>query len=675
MMILFLLVSLCLVSGAHAHESANIYHVRRREGVTTESIHNLRRELADFVPSFSMDGNSIITVDMPILNLLIRGLDGTPLGSKSYEAIETAMNDYMNKRFEDYFSPMYDFKDVSCQVMNDAPAQDGKGGNNITLACKLAFKDPSYEDPREPDLDGLDFGARKRAYMAPAFRSSNGIEIQPRQAVNEGVPSELELELAAGYAWSDLSSFRNHLLVAATIESIRALDGMEDIESDQNFPTSEQTADEIVLAEDEEDTAEEETAEEETVEEVTENVSNSADFTPRPPNRGDITAPSGNTLNVAAASSQLQSSGTDRINPLWPALIVGMAVFLFTIIIIGYRKHKKDPFLFGRDRSDQSLDKDNVMIHVNDNSTFGDEEIEVEDQLYSTPDSTPERKKKSRKQQERDLDKEYAKSCLTPATLVLSSSTPESTYDDEYDDEDSIEGDGIGRKNCFKRNSRKSRNSRSLREQDSMAFDTNNNRGIDLPRTLDLTSSNDSSSWRNPSRLNQEDDVFDGGDLTSKEKKQFSKYMRSGMSVEEASSQIMSEREQERRLFRLKSPSATTRTRSGGPGGYTVQNKNKGTSLGQEQRGEQSSPMDCFSPSLSPCAEQTLDSEVMDDGTNIHFVERPSYDPYEQSSSQRFDGKARAMIITEASSYGSSFDDEEFDRAMEEAAADTTAFV
>jgi len=60
--------------------------------------------------------------------------------------------------------------------------------------------------------------------------------------------------------------------------------------------------------------------------------------------------------------------------------------------------------------------------------------------------------------------------------------------------------------------------------------------------------------------------------LTTRVAKQVSKEL-NNMSVEEASSQIMSEREEER-SFRLKAPSATTRTRSGELGGYTVQNKN-----------------------------------------------------------------------------------------------------
>jgi hypothetical protein len=664
------------------------YHVRRRLAETVEAIQQKRRDLNDFVPAFSRDDESLVYAQMPNLTLLLRGLDGGILGEKSYDALQTAMNDYLNKRFEDYFVPRYEFKSVRSRVVNDNPFA---GGNYVTMETSLAFQDPDYVPPGEEDFRL----PRQRAYASPTFRVSDVFEIAEAEtksastAESGAVPSELELEFAAGYAWNDLTSFRNHLLVAATIENLETFQGIENIDSLEDFPAGvDQEAEDTTLVEDEE--------------EEQQNEEDPSEVEP------EVTAPSGSSLNVAAASSSLRESGTDRMNPLWPSLIVGLAVFLFTIIILGYRKHKargNDQFFFGRGRSNGSFKKpDNVLIHVNlndDNSTMqGDEEIEVEDQLYSTstPNSTPDRRELQKKK-ERDLDKEYATSCLKPAALVLSSSTPPSSSavsDDDEEDENnnnSYDGDGEGRKSCLKKIGRRRSKSKrvSLQDQDSMAIESNNSRGINLPRRVDLTATPDQSSWRNPANLRQEEGVYDNGDLTKKERKRFAKYMESGMSVEEASSQVL--RERKPITWAPVAPSETTRTRSGEIGGYSnprTKNGHRG-SPGRVQKGAQSNPMDC-------CAEDAHQSEVMEDGTAIHYVQEPSYmslgaacsanDPSllngirdeskegrrgNGNGNRRIDGTARAMVITAASSYASSYDydDEEFDRAMEEAAAET----
>jgi len=683
-----------------AMTTPNSYHIRRPlTDETTVKIlqqqqqqHRRNRNLNDYVPSFSRDDESLVYAQMPQLTLMLRGLSGAILGEKSYDALETAMNDYLNKQLEEYFAPKYEFKSVQSQVVDDTPFA---GGNYVTMATSLAFLDPDYVPPGEEDFRR----PRQRAFDSPTFRASDLYEVEEANtkslsgAAGESVPTERELQEAAAYAWSDLTSFGNHLLVAATIENLETFSGMEAIGSLEDFPA---VLEQVQVAED--------TKDEEQPNEEKEDSS-------KTDTKKDSSAPS---LNVAAASSSLTDSGRDRMNPLWPSLIVGLAVFLFTIIILGYRMHRSrdgsgnDHYsFFGRGRSmggSYKKQNDNVLIHVNlndDNSTMlGDEEIEVEDQLYSystnKPSSTPDRKELQKKK-ERNLDKEYATSCLKP--VVRSSSTPSSSSADEEEDETNNntthnydgDGDGEGHKNCLGRKRSKSKRA-SLQEQDSMVLESSNNsRGINLPRRVDLTATPDQSSWRNPANLRQEEGVYDNGDLTKKERKRFTKYMESGMSVEEASKQVLSERRQPPIHWSPVAPSVTSQTRSGMVGGYSNSSTKNGGhrgSPGRVQQSAQSNPMDCCATGTADAAAQN--SEVMQDGTAPHMslgaacsANDPSLlngiqnDENHQGNnsrgssgngSRRIDGTARAMVITAASSYASSYDydDEEFDRAMEE---------
>jgi hypothetical protein len=717
-----------LCSGAFAHAAASIattttttmmvvedgvvkttpnsYHIRRRltQDTPVESTQQQQqqqqqrnRNLNDFVPSFSRDDESLAYAQMPQLTLVLGGLSGAILGEKSYDALETAMNDYLNKRFEEYFAPRYAFKSARSQVLDDTPFV---GGNYVTMATSLAFLDPDYVPPGEEDFRL----PRKRAFDSPTFRASDLYEDASSAGVaGELVPTEWELQEAAAYAWSDLTSFGNHLLVAATIENLETLSGIEAIDSLEDFPAA------VV----EQGQVAEETKGKDKDKEKPSDEKKKDDSSKKKPKD----TPS---LNVAAASSALTDSGTDRMNPLWPSLIVGLAVFLLTIIILGYRKHRSrdgsgnDHYsFFGRSRSmggSYKKHKDNVLIHVNlndDNSTMlGDEEIEVEDQLYSytgtgtgTPSSTPDRKQ-LQKMKERDLDKEYATSCLKPGGLVRTSSTPPSSSADEEEDEtnnnhtahnyDGDGTDGEGRKNCLGRKRSKSKQATRLQEQDSMANQSSNN---NLPRRVDLTATPDQSSWRNPANLRQEEGIYDNGDLTQTERKRFTKYMESGMSVAETSKQVLSERRPIN--WAPVAPSVTSQTRSGFFGGYSNPSTKNGGHRGSPGRAQQSSaqsnPMDC-------CATGTENAAAAaQDGTAVHYVQTPA--PYMSlgaacsandpnllngiqnrnsrggsgNGSRRIDGTARAMVITEASSYASSYDydDEEFDRAMEEAAAET----
>ena len=182
--------------------------------------------------------------------------------------------------------------------------------------------------------------------------------------------------------------------------------------------------------------------------------------------------------------------------------------------------------------------------------------------------------------------------------------------------------------------------------------------------------------------------------MTKKERKRFAKYMESGLTVEEASSQIMNERNAKSRTRSIRGgdqelvpPSSMAKTRSGNVAGYT----NSGH-RGSPKRKEQSDPMGCFDTEAcggTAKKEETYHAEIMNDGTAVHYVNKPymsledacaANDPnllngIQDDSDRRIDGAARAMVITQASSHASSYDDDDFDRAMEEAAAVETAFV
>ena len=671
------------------------YRVRLRKGAA--AIREERRDLVNFVPSFSADDDPLLEAKMPKLTLLLRGLDGKTLGEKSYDALQTAMNDYLRKRFEEYFMPQYEFADVRSKVTGDVPFEgySRPGGNAITMETVLTFLDPNAAPPKEKTGE-TESGPQKRnrqsVFREPTFRASDLLldeELpppEPRMETSEAVPSDLELELAAGYAWNDLSSFGNHLLVAATIESLETFNGLNSIDSMETFPRSEEDAEEIVTAEDE---AEEDGDEEE-------EVDTEDEAEPEKPDRGDVVvAPNPGSLNVAAASSSLTQSGTNRLNPLWPALIVGIAVFLCTIIGVGYRKQKargKDPFGgFGKHRRYEK--PDNVVVHiVNDNSQLeGDEEIEVEDQLYShpSPSESPD-PRMDWKKQERDLDKEYAASCLKPATMMLASSTNPSTsvVSDSEDNMEDENDDGDGRKkkkNCLHSiGARRKAKRMSLIEQDSMAYDSNSSRGIYPPRRVDLTETRNHSSWSYPSRTGEDANMNNHGDLSKKERKKFAKYIGAGLTVEEASAQVLSERKANAK--QLTPPSALSRTRSGDFGGYS---QRQNVTRGQSNLG------DCCPQ------DENVRSDAMDDGTGVHYDRNPSYMSLgaacslnEQSVLQEIlddhgandnnhhrsyssgrnrsnasgNANARAMVITAASSYASSYDDHEFDAALEEVA-------
>ncbi|OEU09892.1 hypothetical protein FRACYDRAFT_248142 [Fragilariopsis cylindrus CCMP1102] len=308
---------------------------------------------------------------MPELTLLMEGLNSnnSPLNEVAYDTIQIAMNNYLQSLLEDYYngngssSGKYDFVKVRTEVINDRPYMNDDG-NQITIETTLSFRDDDDDKSEDEDSEiGTGTATRESDNDTPNTSAA--------------VPSEDELEFLAGIAWNDLTMFINHLLVAATIEQTTDIfDALISITSKKLYysnPTTTDTATETeTITESETETeatpatatdSETEPEEQEQVAEeivVTTGTNNEddeeeeAEGNNQDASRGDINDifvdnnnnSQGNDYNVAAASeasSQLsQNNSTDRLNPIWPALIVGIAFFLFTIIMLGYRHQKSN---------------------------------------------------------------------------------------------------------------------------------------------------------------------------------------------------------------------------------------------------------------------------------------------------------------------------------------------
>eukprot|EP00536_Pseudo-nitzschia_multiseries_P006426 jgi/Psemu1/15183/gm1.15183_g len=648
-----------------------------------------KRALNSLVPSFSADDKETATARMPDLTLLLTGVEG--LGDRSYDVLQTAMNDYLKKVLTPYFSSKYELLRVETKasasdgrrrqrhhqrhhqrkrraLLNDASAA---GTSTVDLETTLVFAHtPGDSDPT----------ASERTHTSAGEQMALSARMGPTDS--NSVPSDVELELAAAEAWNDLTVFRNYLMVAAAVEGTKAFDGIRSVDATTEFPTS--TVD---VAEDEEAEPDEIILEEES-----EN-----DKEKQPASSG---------LNVAAASSQQLSkkSGTDRLNPLWPALIVGMAVFLITTIVLGYRRQRAAGNLGDNDdHSNGSSDVSSIwrgfggvsgrkfnrkkhasiLVHVNDGR---DGEIEVEDQAYKHSSKSPNRSKArgshhhQRKQREieRNLDKAYAASCLGPAKDALS---PIDYHADEYPVESrrSRSHKGKGKKSCLpsrRKGNNKDRTDEEddydydtenipLQRQDSMALDRKQNqnhsrRGIDLPREVDLTNdrsienhaknngknsrrrrSQQDESWRNPARLDHLADAAEQDcDMTPHERDTFVRYMQSGMTLEEASSQVLRERNMQQKLA----------TNSYGSSGRS----NQESAVAQQslRDGDRDARYGKSKINRIP---------YNDSGTNM------TTDSY-YTSGMNIGRTPKAMVVTDASSCASSYHDSEFARAIGETA-------
>ena len=126
------------------------------------------------------------------------------------------------------------------------------------------------------------------------------------------------------------------LVVAATIDAETTLQGVTAITADPEFPLP-PNAGAI-------------NAPEEGLPEGTGVETAGADEeTPTPSNNlpPETTTTASDEFNVAAAAeassqfAEAQELQEERLNPLWPALIVGFGVFLCTILMLGYRRQRQ----------------------------------------------------------------------------------------------------------------------------------------------------------------------------------------------------------------------------------------------------------------------------------------------------------------------------------------------
>jgi len=607
-----------------------VYRVRRRTSESEyeyeyESAREEReqeRALNDLLPSFSKEDQDIAMARMPDLELLLTGVEESALGEKAYDVMQTAMNDYLTKQLKPYFSSRYELLGVSTRVTGGSRrfrrrllrrrrrrrrlAEDASGLPTSTVAVETSLFFPSSS--------GSSYGEQ----MAMSAR------VAPSSL---GLPTNIELQLAAGEAWNNLAVFRNYLMVAAAVDGSKTFDTLDSVEAVRDYPTSlveAQEEDEIVLNEPKnslvppgtgtdkgDDKKDKDKDKDDDKKDKDNDKKDKDDDKKDKPDKG---------LSVSAVNSQQFSkkSGTDRINPLWPALIVGMAVFLITTIVLGYRRQRATGNLddgsasFSDDgssiwrgfggtskRSRNRKKQANILVHVDDGH---EGVIEVEDQAFApsptrTRTSTSRKKKGpgERREEQRNLDKQYATSCLGSAAADALSPThycnrdyhqDEYEYDDAKDkdkDKDSRRKQKKSKSSCLP-SRRKGKNADTaddygipLQRQDSMALDRKNHnhnhhhqRGIDLPREVDLTNDrslnsgrrrysqshnhnhnhNHNESWRNPARLDHPDDGEPSSDMTPEERDTFVRYMQAGMTLEEASSRVLSERNAPQRSSR-----------------------------------------------------------------------------------------------------------------------------
>jgi hypothetical protein len=451
-----------------------------RSLLTTERASE-RRKLLDFIPTFSDDG---MTAEMPLLTLQLKGLPGTPLSDDAYDAVQYAMSDYLREVLQERW-PSTDTMDYDAGSM----AMEARD-NSITLTPALTsvkveiVADRSIGGRRRRRRRQLQTGNEVDVLATLTFRdlasaaaNKEGVEYNQAQA-SSSVPSDDTLRAAAGDAWNDLSEFEKYLYEAigrqgdAVKQEFVALEGLA---SAEQFPTSPPTAAPTPG--------------------VTQPQSDGDQ------DRGDV----GGTDNTVASvndSSNL-ATNTRAINPLYPALIAGFAVFLCTIIVLGYRRRRSSDLIGNKSE-----------VHVHDTFTLeGDEEIEVENPFVVASHS-----KKSG-------------SFRTSRSIGHDGVVEEHhSYDvEDVEDDDSSEVP------------HKSKPSFCIRPP-----------GMRAPRNLDTTyddsfesddyPGNDQLAPPSIGEVEREDmDLY--ADLTPSEKQQFLRYMHSGMSIEEASQLVLEARQ------------------------------------------------------------------------------------------------------------------------------------
>jgi hypothetical protein len=460
-----------------------------------------KRKLLDFIPTFSEDG---IPTEMPLLTLELQGLPGTPLSDNAYDAIQYAMSDYLLDLFENRWpststsdfdaglvgitangnsanarNPNADMNklpaltSVKTEVVNDQPLsrrlthgrmRRGRtlqaSGNAIDLLTTLTFRDLTQQEDVET-------GAGVGNDNSTGVEYNQGTDGETKN-VDLSIPPEEVLLGAAGDAWNNLSVFQVYLYDAIGREGndvVAEFADLQGVSSAVVFPTSPPTVAPTVGPTD-------------------------APLPPAPDEPSDPTTTGGDNTVASINDSSNMVAPSGGIDPLYPALITGIAVFLCTIIVLGYRRrHSSD--LIGN-KSDPST------VNVHDTFTLdGDEEIEVEDP--------------------------FSNKCKKVATRRQRSNSQDSNVD---------EAAGRGRGFCGRNPVCTPRALDKTYEESFEEIEGGNERY------------SEQSGLRNPSiaGVPREDmDLY--ADLSSAEKQQFLRYMHSGMSIEEASRRVLEDRQ------------------------------------------------------------------------------------------------------------------------------------
>lgn len=560
-------------ASAASAASDGVYRVRSLVATTADGLRALssdNRRLYEFIPTFSEDG--VITELPYLLSLQLRGIgNATAMSSGAYDAIQNAMSEYL--------------RDVLGERWGDSDEGDG-AGPVLTGVTTEIVAERALNNTNTNTSGGA--GTRRRRTLQDGGAAGGGVEVDLKatltfrgaEAAADGtaivdgtedpssssssssVPPQEDLEAAAGDVWNDLSTFETVYLADVLADEDASVQqefaALESIGSAEVFPTSPPAVAPVT-----------------TTAAPVEVAPTTAPATPPPPAPSSSSSPPQPTGNIVAGindSDTPPAQPQTGLNPLWPALIVGVAVFLCTILVLGYRRQQVRDGLIGN--------KADSTIHVHDNLTYdGEEEIEVEDH-YLTGGAAA------------------AEAAAAAASSGAARSAPRTagSYDASVEDEEG--GWRHASSGRCGRSSGPCRAIRSERYRDggsvsriSASLHTDSAEEYDLYATMDAA-----------------------------EKHNFLRWMQLGVSIEEASERVLRERQRHSTTSRMSAP-----------------------------------------------AKQKLHSEIMEDGrTMVHVPQHLLADSCSAVAGGGGNAQARkyammsSMVMSEASSVASSFDDREY---------------
>lgn len=569
-------------ASAASAASDGVYRVRSLVATAADGLRALssdNRRLYEFIPTFSEDG--VITELPYLLSLQLRGIgNATAMSSGAYDAIQNAMSEYL--------------RDVLGERWGDSDDDTGDGAGDgagpvLTGVTTEIVAERALNNTNTNTSGGA--GTRGRRTLQDGGAAGGGVEVdlkatltfrgaEATEAAADGtaivdgtedpsssssssssVPPQEDLAAAAGDVWNDLSTFETVYLADVLADEDASVQqefaALESIGSAEVFPTSPPAVAPVT-----------------TTAAPVEVAPTTAPATPPPPAPSSSSSPppqpTGNIVAGINDSDTPPAQPQTGLNPLWPALIVGVAVFLCTILVLGYRRQQVRDGLIGN--------KADSTIHVHDNLTYdGEEEIEVEDH-YLTGGAAA------------------AEAAAAAASSGAARSAPRTA--DSYDA--SVEDEEGGWRHAS--SSRCGRSSGRCR-------------AINSERYRDGSVSRISASLHTDSA--EEYDLY--ATMDAAEKHNFLRWMQSGVSIEEASERVLRERQRHSTTGRMSAP-----------------------------------------------ARQQLHSEIMEDGrTMVHIPQHLLADSAAgggggDNAQARKYAMMSSMVMSEASSVASSFDDREY---------------